>query len=89
MGDWVVLEVCANAFLYHMVRNIVGVLLPIGQGDKPVEWCKQVLAAQNRTAAGVTAPAQGLYFVDVQYPEFTHLPIDPKGPPFYRFIFGD
>ena len=84
-GDWVVIEVCANAFLYHMVRNIAGVLLPIGQGDKPVSWCNEVLEKQNRTAAGITAPGEGLYFVDVTYPDFPDLPIDGSGPPFYQF----
>jgi tRNA pseudouridine38-40 synthase len=85
-GEWVVLEVCANAFLYHMVRNIAGVLLPIGQGSKPVEWCGEVLAAKDRTQAGVTAPGGGLYFVDVDYPGYPDLPIVNTGPPFYTFM---
>ncbi|WP_050757996.1 tRNA pseudouridine(38-40) synthase TruA [Bermanella marisrubri] len=86
LNDWVIVEVCANAFLYHMVRNIVGVLLPIGEGKKPVEWCEQVLAAQDRRQAGVTAPGEGLYFVNVEYPEYPHLPIDGTGPAFYQFM---
>lgn len=86
MGDWVILEVCANAFLYHMVRNIAGVLLPIGQGSKPVGWCGEVLAAQDRRQAGVTAPGEGLYFVDVEYPDYPNLPIDNTGPSFYQFM---
>lgn len=86
MGDWVMLEVCANAFLYHMVRNIAGVLLPIGHGSKPVEWCGQVLAAQDRTKAGVTAPGEGLYFVDVEYPDYPELPSYKNGPPFYELM---
>lgn len=86
LGDWVMLEVCANAFLYHMVRNIAGVLLPIGDGRKSVEWCAEVLAAQDRTKAGITAPGEGLYFVDVEYPDFPNLPIDNTGPSFYQFI---
>jgi len=85
-GEWVVLEVCANAFLYHMVRNIAGVLLPIGQGSKPVEWCAEVLQAQDRKQAGVTAPGGGLYFVDVDYPGYPDLPIEPNGPSFYSFM---
>ena len=83
MKDWVVLEVCANAFLYHMVRNIAGVLLPIGQGSKPVDWCQDVLQAYDRTQAGVTAPGGGLYFVDVDYPDYPDLPINNTGPAFY------
>ncbi|MEY8204506.1 MAG: tRNA pseudouridine(38-40) synthase TruA [Bermanella sp.] len=85
-GEWVVLEVCANAFLYHMVRNIAGVLLPIGQGSKPVAWCREVLQAQDRKQAGVTAPGGGLYFVDVDYPNYPDLPIDANGPSFYSFM---
>ncbi len=81
--EWI-FEVQANAFLYHMVRNIAGVLLPIGQGLKPVAWCGEVLAAKDRSSAGVTAPGQGLYFVDVTYPDFPQLPIDGSGPPFYQ-----
>ncbi len=84
--SWVVIEVCANAFLYHMVRNIAGVLLPIGQGSKPVEWCEHVLKAQDRTQAGVTAPGGGLYFVDVEYPGYPELPIDNLGPSFYSLL---
>lgn len=76
----VVIEVMANAFLLHMVRNIAGVLIPIGAGDKPPEWAKTVLEARNRSAAGVTVTASGLYMVDVQYPEAFHLPKTPIGP---------
>ncbi len=86
LNDWVVIEVCANAFLYHMVRNIAGVLLPIGEGRKDVAWCASVLAAKDRKQAGVTAPGEGLYFVDVEYPEFPELPIDNTGPYFYQFM---
>lgn len=86
VNDWVVIEVCANAFLYHMVRNIAGVLLPIGEGKKPVTWCFEVLAAKDRTKAGVTAPGEGLYFVDVEYPGFPSLPIESDGPYFYQLL---
>ncbi len=68
-GNDVILEVTANAFLHHMVRNIVGTLLLIGSGKKPEEWLQEVLAAQDRTAAGITAPPQGLYLVNVDYPK--------------------
>jgi tRNA pseudouridine38-40 synthase len=74
-GDGVVLEVEANAFLHHMVRNIAGVLLAIGVGDKPVEWAHEVLERRDRTQAGVTAPADGLYLLAVRYPERFGLPI--------------
>ncbi len=65
---YIVLTVTANAFLHHMVRNIVGTLLPIGWNEKPVEWIKEVLQAKKRAHAGVTAPAEGLYLTKVNYP---------------------
>lgn len=79
-GDVVMIEVQANAFLYHMIRNIAGVLIPIGCDRKPVEWCADVLAAKDRSQAGVTAPPDGLYFVGVEYPEQFQIPSQPWGP---------
>ena len=73
-GAIVVLEVKANAFLHHMVRNIVGVLIKIGHGDKPVAWAGEVLDAKTRTAAAMTAPPHGLYLLAVDYPEIFALP---------------
>jgi tRNA pseudouridine38-40 synthase len=84
-GDRVVIDLCANAFLHHMVRNIAGVLIDIGAGKHPPEWAGEVLEARNRKAGGVTAPADGLYFAGICYPEqfgiarhpiFAHLPKD-------------
>jgi tRNA pseudouridine38-40 synthase len=80
-GDGVVLEVEANAFLHHMVRNIAGVLMTIGVGDRPVEWAREVLEQRDRTQAGVTAPAQGLYLAAVRYPEQFGLPAVTEIPP--------
>lgn len=74
-GDGVVLEVEANAFLHHMVRNIAGVLMAIGAGDRPIEWAQEVLERRDRTQAGVTAPAEGLYLLAVRYPERFGLPM--------------
>ncbi len=71
----VVLEVEANAFLHHMVRNIAGVLMAIGVGERPIEWAREVLAQCDRTQGGVTAPADGLYLVTVRYPERFGLPV--------------
>lgn len=68
-GDDVIIEVEANAFLHHMVRNIVGVLMAIGSGKAPVSWAEEVLAAKSRRLGGVTAPADGLYLIKVDYPE--------------------
>ena len=73
-GDLVELCVRANAFLHHMVRNIAGVLLAVGKGEAPVDWPAQVLSLKDRTRGGVTAPAQGLYFARVEYPEHFALP---------------
>lgn len=67
-GDFVVMDIRANAFLQHMVRNIMGVLLEIGQGRRPESWAATVLAARDRAQAGVTAPPEGLYFVGPEYP---------------------
>ena len=68
-GALVILEVQANAFLHHMVRNFVGTLLPVGRGERGAEWVSEVLEARDRRVAGITAPPQGLYFAGVRYPE--------------------
>jgi tRNA pseudouridine38-40 synthase len=73
-GDWVAVEITANAFLHHMVRNLVGVLLEIGRGEQSVEWARQVLESRDRTQGGVTAPAEGLYMWSVEYPDAFGLP---------------
>jgi tRNA pseudouridine38-40 synthase len=67
-GPYTYIDIEANAFLYHMVRNIAGVLIKIGAGEAEPEWCAEVLRAQDRTRGGVTAPAAGLYLVGVEYP---------------------
>ncbi|GGY42433.1 tRNA pseudouridine synthase A [Bacterioplanes sanyensis] len=79
-GQLIVLELHGSAFLYHMVRNIVGVLLPIGQSRAPVNWMAEVLASCDRRKGGVTAPAEGLYFVGVDYPQEFSIPCQPAGP---------
>lgn len=68
------LELKANGFLQHMVRNIAGVLLAIGAGKRPVTWVEQLLAVRDRRQAGVTAPPQGLYFLGAYYPAAFNLP---------------
>lgn len=73
-GEQVVVEVQANAFLHHMVRNIVGSLMVIGRGEKPVTWMEELLAAKDRTRAGPTAPAEGLVFLGAKYPAEWALP---------------
>ncbi|ALN57495.1 tRNA pseudouridine synthase A [Lysobacter enzymogenes] len=75
-GDIVEMEVQANAFLHHMVRNIVGSLLPVGRGDRPEGWIAELLAGRDRTVAGPTAPSAGLVFVGPRYPAECQLPAE-------------
>jgi len=82
-GDFIYLDVHANGFLHHMVRNIAGVLMAIGQGERPVNWAAELLGVRDRTLGGVTAPAHGLYFVAAYYDNGVSLPA-PSMPP----VFG-
>lgn len=82
-GDFVILEIEANAFLHRMVRNIAGVLMAIGSGARPAGWAREVLAARERAAGGITAPPEGLYLIAVRYPEEFGLPATEVVP----FIF--
>jgi tRNA pseudouridine38-40 synthase len=75
-GDFLVIEVTANAFLHHMVRNIAGLLMHIGLGRAPPQFAAEVLAARDRRIAPATAPAAGLYFWRVAYPAVFGLPDD-------------
>lgn len=72
--EWLVLEIRANAFLQHMVRNIAGVIMEIGSGRRPSEWATEVLESRDRQKGGVTAPPQGLYLTQVDYPDEFVLP---------------
>jgi len=76
-GERVIIEIVANAFLHHMVRNIAGVLMAIGADKEPPEWARQVLLARNRSSGGVTAPPHGLYLVAIHYPRPLGLPRHP------------
>ncbi|NCP65218.1 MAG: tRNA pseudouridine(38-40) synthase TruA [Paraglaciecola sp.] len=82
MGQYVMIDVQANAFLHHMVRNITGSLLMIGKGEQPVDWMHTLLLGQDRTKAAATAKPNGLYLVDVLYPEKFAIPKQPLGPLF-------
>ncbi|EPJ45441.1 MAG: tRNA-pseudouridine synthase I [Osedax symbiont Rs1] len=84
-GELLVIDVQANAFLHHMIRNIAGVLMAIGAQEAPPIWAQQVLDARDRRQGGVTAPPHGLYFVDVKYPEQYSLPATKLGP----FFIGE
>lgn len=67
--DWISLDIRANAFLQHMVRNIMGTLTTIGFGNEPVAWAGQVLQSKDRKMGGIAAPPHGLTLVQVTYPE--------------------
>ncbi|MGY0215986.1 tRNA pseudouridine(38-40) synthase TruA [Endozoicomonadaceae bacterium StTr2] len=81
-GEMIVIDVKANAFLHHMIRNIAGVLMAIGCGKREPVWAKEVLDARDRAKGGVTAPPWGLYFAQVGYPEQFELPELLPGPMF-------
>jgi tRNA pseudouridine38-40 synthase len=74
VDDCIAVDVKAQSFLHHMVRNIVGVLVPIGEGSQDVEWAEFVLQSKDRALGGITSPPEGLYFVNVDYPEKYELP---------------
>ncbi|THD11210.1 tRNA pseudouridine(38-40) synthase TruA [Metallibacterium scheffleri] len=74
VADEVIVDIEANAFLHHMVRNIVGSLLPIGRGERPEQWLLELLQGRDRAVAGPTAPPQGLTFIGPRYPRTFGLP---------------
>ena len=87
IGEQVIIDLSANAFLHHMVRNIAGVLMAIGTGKQPVTWTQELLEVKNRRLGGVTAPPDGLHLAGVYYPKqygliknpvFNKLPKDAK-----------
>ena len=78
--DMVILDLEANAFLHHMVRNIAGVLMDIGAGKQPHAWAGEILESRDRALGGVTAPPHGLYLTGVGYPAHFDLPpLSPSG----------
>ena len=78
--DLIYFDIKANAFLYHMVRNIAGSLMAVGKGEQSSDWFAQVLASRDRDQADVTAPAAGLYLVRAYYPEQFNLPTQAQKP---------
>lgn len=79
-GCYLVLDIQADGFLHHMVRNIMGCLLEIGQGMYEIDHIDEIFAAEDRKAAGITAPSDGLYFIQADYPQHFELPKVALGP---------
>jgi tRNA pseudouridine38-40 synthase len=73
-GEWVMISVTANAFLHHMVRNLAGLLIAIGQGKAAPSWSREVLESRDRSRGAPTAPPEGLYLWRVHYPAAFGLP---------------
>lgn len=81
-GNYIIVDIQANAFVHHMVRNIVGSLIEVGAGNQPIEWIDWLLKQRNRSLAAPTAKPDGLYLVDVIYPEQFNIPKTSLGPLF-------
>ena len=81
-GLLIVIDVQANAFLHHMIRNFVGVLMAIGCGKREPGWAKEVLDAKDRAHGGITASPSGLYFIDAGYDKVFELPASVSNPHF-------
>jgi tRNA pseudouridine38-40 synthase len=77
---WYIFSLSANAFLYHMVRNIVGCLIKVGINQKPASWIKEILDAKNRQSAAPTFMPDGLYLAYIDYPNFSLPQTKPKLP---------
>ncbi|AKZ65904.1 tRNA pseudouridine(38-40) synthase TruA [Candidatus Palibaumannia cicadellinicola] len=73
-GPYIIIDITANAFLYHMVRNIVGSLIEVGSCKRQENWISEILELKNRSLAGITAQAKGLYLVYVYYPSNFAIP---------------
>jgi tRNA pseudouridine38-40 synthase len=74
-GQRIIIDAMADGFLHHMVRNIAGVLMEVGQGKREPDWALQVLEGRDRSLGGVTAPANGLTLVAVEYPAEFAVPV--------------
>jgi tRNA pseudouridine38-40 synthase len=88
-AEWVSISITANAFLHHMVRNIAGLLMSVGEGDSPPERVPAVLAGRDRKENAATAPPDGLYLASVRYPAEFGLPAGSVGfPPVQSAMIG-
>ena len=77
-GNHIIFEFCAGGFLHHMVRNLVGALLRVGQGKEDPPWIVEVLRQRDRTIAPPTFMPDGLYFAGVDYGAEWNLPNDGR-----------
>lgn len=84
-GEALVIRATANAFLHHMVRNLVGLLIAVGRGKAPPTWAREVLDSRDRTQGAPTAPPDGLYLWRVRYPPSFGLP-EPVADPAWAMI---
>lgn len=82
IGEFIVFDIRANGFLYHMVRNIVGTLLEVAQSKKEPEWVRELLQLNNRNLAAATADPDGLYLTNIEYSGEFNLPRPKVGPVF-------
>ncbi|SBT82021.1 tRNA pseudouridine synthase A [secondary endosymbiont of Trabutina mannipara] len=82
-GQYIIFDIKANAFLHHMVRNIVGSLLEVGCGKKHESWISELITCRDKTQAGATSKAEGLYLIEVDYPSHFNLPKSSDGPLFF------
>lgn len=82
VGQLVVFEVSANAFVLHMVRNMVGSLMEVGFARQEPQWIAELIAGKDRCKSAATASPNGLYLVDVDYPDSFGVPVLPRGPLF-------
>lgn len=82
VGPEVFFQIIGTGFLYKMVRNLVGTLTQVGRGRYTPEQIPEILASRDRTRAGVTAPPQGLYLMEIAYEDTTPCTVDDQPPLF-------
>lgn len=76
-GKYIIIDIKANSFVHHMIRNIVGSLITVGCGNKPETWIHELLILRNRALSDTLAPATGLYLTEIDYPSHFKLPVVP------------
>lgn len=74
VSDWITLKISANAFLQHMVRNIVGALAAVGEGEREIGWLAELIECRDRKKSGIAAPPHGLTLLSVEYPAIHGIP---------------